>query len=183
MNQSQSPLVTFRRTSVLSAVLLLAVLLATHFLQAQTETKKPEVPKETLATAATEDREALLARLTKLLNYGSEISLAKPTKTDAVIALGLIGDERSVPLLIDHLQNEENKNLRLQIVRVLGWIGSDKAVPALEQALQDKYPLLRKQAAEVLKQITGREYEYDKTGLPDYNKLREMIRASAKEAP
>jgi len=161
-----------------------AALLATSLLQAQTDAKKQEVPANSPAVAKPiENRDELLARLTKVLNYGSEIGLNKPGKGDAVIALGLIGDERAVPVLADHLANEENKNLRLQIVRALGWIGSEKAVPALELALQDKYPLLRKQAAEALKTITGREYDYDKTGLPDFAKMREMIRASAKESP
>lgn len=171
--------VLYRRTT-----LVCVALFATCFLQAQTDAKKQDTLADSPAAAKPiENRDELLARLTKVLNYGSEVSLTKPSKSDAVIALGLIGDERAVPVLADHLANEENRNLRLQIVRALGWIGSQQAVPALEQALQDKYPLLRKQAADALKTITGREYHYDKTGLPDYTKMREMIRASAKESP
>ncbi|MFT3783401.1 MAG: HEAT repeat domain-containing protein [Nibricoccus sp.] len=115
-----------------------------------------------------EDRDALLARLTKMLNYGSELgSGRKPTKAEAAIALGLLGDERAIPVLADHLANEENNQLRVQITRALGWIGGPKAAPPLETALKDNYPYVRKQAAEALKTITGNDYDYDKTGLRD----------------
>lgn len=116
---------------------------------------------------AVNSNDVLLAKCTKLLNYGEQQHFHKPSKLDAVSALGLLGDERAVPVLIDHLENEENNNLRLQIVKTLGWIGSTNAMPALEKALQDKYPFVRQQAATVLKEITGKDYEYDKTGVPD----------------
>jgi hypothetical protein len=115
----------------------------------------------------------------KLLNYGGELSYTKPGKRDAAVALGLLGDEKAVPILIEHLQNEENNDLRMQVVRALGWIGSAKAVPALEGALHDKYPFVRQQAAFALKGITGKDYQYDRAGLPDPNKLREALRAAA----
>ncbi len=114
-------------------------------------------------------------RCSKLLKYGRIHGASEPTKVDAVHALGLLGDERAVPLLIEHLENEENDNLRLQIVRALGWIGSESAVPALEKALADKYPYVRQQAAIALKKITGKDNEFDRTGLPDSSKLRELL--------
>lgn len=108
----------------------------------------------------------LLTRLTKILVYGDPMGMSAPTKVDAVIALGLIGDERAVPVLVDQLQNSPNQQVRLQIARALTWIGSTQSVPALEAALQDSYVFVRKQAAEGLKKITGKDYDYDKTGLP-----------------
>jgi HEAT repeat protein len=172
-----------RPTIATGATLFIAVFAMTRLLGAETNGQHQSLPPSIQPATVSEDREALMARLTKILNYSGDYGgLGKPGKADAVIALGLLGDERAVPVLIEHLVNEENKNLRLQIVRSLGWIGSQQAVPALEQTLQDKYPLLRKQAADVLKTITGRDYEYDKTGLPDFNKMRELIRASAKES-
>jgi hypothetical protein len=128
------------------------------------------------------NNDALLAKCTKILNYGEQQHLYKPSKLDAVSTLGLLGDERAVPILVEHLQNEENDNLRLQITKTLGWIGSTNAVPALENVLHDKYPLLRQQAATALKDITGKDYEYDKTGPPDMKKLREFIRTSTNAA-
>ena len=118
----------------------------------------------------------------KLLNYGGELSYTKPGKRDAAVALGLLGDEKAVPILVEHLQNEESNDLRMQLVRALGWIGSPKAVPALENALRDKYPYVRFQAAYALKGITGKDYPFDRTGLPDPNRLREALRATAEAA-
>jgi HEAT repeat protein len=126
--------------------------------------------------------DAMLARCIKLLNYGEMVSIAKPSKVDAIAALGLMGDERAVGPLVEHLLNEENNNIRLQITRALGWIGSKEAVPALETALQDKYPYVRKQAAAALKDITGKDYEYDKTGLPDIDAMRKAIETAAAAA-
>jgi len=126
--------------------------------------------------------DALLARYLKLLNYGDMNPFYRPSKVDAAVALGLLGDERAVGPLVEHLENEDNNMLRMQIVRALAWIGSPSAVPALEHTLRDKYPFLRKHAAMALKDITGKDYEYDKTGLPDPNRLRKTIEASAAEA-
>lgn len=168
------------------ATLLLATVCVSSATASETSPQQSAHPSAPVTVAAkpAEDRDALLARVTKVLNYGSEVGgYRKPSKSEAVIALGLIGDERSVPVLIDHLQNEENNQLRLQIVRALGWIGSDKAVPALEQSLHDKYPYVRKQAAEVLKGMTGRDFEYDKTGLPDLANLRSRILSSENGPP
>jgi len=120
----------------------------------------------------------LFAKCTKLLNYGEQFHNYKPTKSDAISALGLLGDERAVPILVEHLRNEENNVLRMEIVKALGWIGNTNAVPALESTLQDKYPLLRMQAATALKAITGKDYEYDKTGLPDVRRIRELLHPS-----
>jgi HEAT repeat protein len=136
-----------------------------------------EPAKEVAQPSLADD--AFLAKCTKILSYGDTINFQKPSKSDAVIALGLLGDERAVPVLIDHLENEENKQLRLQIVKALGWIGSATAVPALESALKDSYPFVRQQAAMALKAITGKDYDFDRTGLPDLKKLRETIRSQA----
>ena len=88
-------------------------------------------------SAAPSDNDALLAKCTKLLNYGDQFHIYKPSKLDAVSTLGILGDERAVPVLVEHHQNEDNNNLRLQIVKALGWIGGTNAVPALESALHD----------------------------------------------
>jgi len=173
-----------RRMIALVVIVFMAASSITSQLNAQTEIPLQDVVSTVRPDRVSEDRDAMLARLIKILKYGGDHSgLGKPTKVDAVIALGLLGDERVVSILAEHLVNEENNSLRLQIVRALGWIGSSQAVPALEQTLQDKYPLLRKQAADVLKAITGRDYEYDKTGLPDYTKMRELIQSAVKGSP
>ncbi|MFT3868755.1 MAG: HEAT repeat domain-containing protein [Nibricoccus sp.] len=149
------------------AALFCVTFFATCLLPGQTDAKKQEAPADSPVKAVVENRDALLARLTKALSYGSEIGFAKPSKTDVVVALGVIGDEHAVPALAEHLANNENKFLRLRIVRALGWIGGTQVVPPLEKALKDEYPPVRKQAADVLRQLTGRDYEYDRTGQPE----------------
>ena len=109
------------------------------------------------------------------------MSVTEPSKVDAVHAMGLLGDERAVPLLIEHLENEANDHLRLQIVRALGWVGSATAVPALEKALLDKYPFVRQQSAGSLKKITGKDYEFDKTGLLSRERTKEFLERLAPE--
>ncbi len=71
-----------------------------------------------------------------------------------------------MPLLVEHLENESNDHLRLQIVRALGWLGNAAAVSALEKTLSDRYPFVRQQSAAALRKITGKDYEFDKTGMP-----------------
>jgi hypothetical protein len=82
----------------------------------------------------------------------------EPAKGNAVAALGLLGDERAVPVLVEHLENEKDANLRFQIVKALGWLKSPKAVPALEKALKDPDEHVRNGAAMALKGITGKDY-------------------------
>lgn len=119
----------------------------------------------------------MVSKCVKILTYGAVHDYFKSTKTDAVVALGILGDERAVPTLIAHLENEENAELRKEIVRALGLIGSPKAVSALERALKDAYPHTRRHAAYALKQITGKDYDYDKTGLPDPSRIRELLKS------
>jgi HEAT repeat protein len=142
-------------------------------------------PATSLPTASgkTDRYDALLDKLIKILNYGDLISLRRPSKLDAITALGILADERTIPALVDHLENESDQNIRYQIIKALGWIGSPQAVPALEKALRDTYPLSRKLSAAVLKTITGRDYEYDKTGLPDMTRLLEQRRKAESNSP
>lgn len=105
--------------------------------------------------------EALIEKCTLILTYGTTNSYDAPSKADAAVTLGLLGDERAVSLLADHLFNEENQNLRLQIVRALGWINSRTGVLALEHALNDPYVHVRNSSAKVLQQITGKNYGYN----------------------
>ena len=130
-----------------------------------------------LRAEADSGRDAAVARCLKILNYGEAHGLAKPTKTDAVIALGLLGDETVVPVLIDHLKNEPNDQLRMEIVRALSWIGGKTVVPALEEALHDKYLHTRSRAAAALKDLTGKEYTYDHTGEEAMKRALEDLRA------
>ncbi len=120
-------------------------------------------------------------RCSKILKFGEVQGSGAPTKVEAVHALGLIGDPRAIPLLVEHLENEANDHLRLQIVRALGWIGGDAVIPALEKSLKDRYPFVRHQSAAALKKITGKEFEFDKTGLPDPAKLREILEKAREE--
>ena len=119
--------------------------------------------------------DAALNRMLKVLKFGGfNPAGGEPTKTDAAYALGLLGDVRAVPTMIEHLENETDNQLKLALVRALGWIGTPEVIPALEKALTDKYPYVRKQSAVALKKITGKDYEFDQTGLPSPASLEEI---------
>lgn len=133
-------------------------------------------PNASAAFAATAP-DAVFDRLKDILTYGDLNGYNRPTKADAVVALGLLGDQRAVPLLIEHLAHEQQNHLRMLIAKSLGWLGNADAVPALETALNDVYPHTRKQAALALKAITGRDYTYDTTGLSDPKALEQALRA------
>jgi HEAT repeat protein len=133
---------------------LLSVLLATVSCSPLfSQEKKPE--------SATDK---LVEKCFEILKNAESISpLDKPTKADAVAALGLLGEERAVPVLVEHLEKEKTDSLRFNIIRALGWIKSAKAVPALEKVLKnDRSRLCRKVAAMVLSDITGKDYKDDK---------------------
>ena len=133
---------------------LLSVLLATVSCSPLfSQEKKPE--------SATDK---FMEKCIEILNNAESIStFDKPTNGDAAAALGLLGDERAVPVLVEHLEKEKSDSVRLKIVRALGWIKSVKAVPALEKTLKnDRSEFCRKLAAEVLHQITGKDYKDDK---------------------
>ncbi|MFT3782233.1 MAG: HEAT repeat domain-containing protein [Nibricoccus sp.] len=108
--------------------------------------------------------DALFEKCAQILKFGPLSSTDKPTKTDAILGFGFLGDERAIPLLTEYLENEDNQQVRLHIVRALGWIRGDAAVAALEYALNDPYLLVRKYAATNLEKITGKKRDYDRTG-------------------
>jgi hypothetical protein len=102
--------------------------------------------------------EDAFARMVKVLKFGEVNAYTQPIKGDAVVALGLLGDERAVPVLLDHLANETDDHIRFQIVNALGWLRSPKAVPGLEKALKDPDEHVRDGAVAALKTITGKDY-------------------------
>jgi hypothetical protein len=104
----------------------------------------------------------IFAKAVKLLKFGQTIEYYEPAKGDAVAALGLLGDEQAVPILVEHLANEKDAELRFRIIKALGWINSRKAVPALEKALKDDDLHVRNGAALALKGITGKEHQAEK---------------------
>jgi hypothetical protein len=103
-------------------------------------------------------RKDAFTRCTKILKYGALNEYVEPSKDDAVVAMGLLGDERAIPLLVEQLANTDNDNLRFKIVKSLAWLKSAKAVTALEGALKDPNVHVRNGAAYALKAITGKTY-------------------------
>ena len=119
------------------------------------------------AIAAPETKlDVSIEKCVKILRFGEMYSVDLPTKESAVIALGLIGDNRVIPILSEHYTNESNQSLRLHIVISLGWIGSNAVVPTLETALKDPYYFTRMSAANALKRITGISYQYRASDTP-----------------
>lgn len=70
-------------------------------------------------------------------------------------ALGLIGDPRAVPALIETLKDED-ASVRICAARALGAIGEASAVPALNQAQNDEDASVREAAAEALEKIKNK---------------------------
>lgn len=67
----------------------------------------------------------------------------------AAVTLGEIGDPRSVPPLLQIINNEQDGNIRWQATSALSKMGED-AVPGLVQALQDEDWKVRRSACEAL---------------------------------
>lgn len=118
----------------------------------------------------------VLARCTKIMKFGSVNEFYKPAKADAVMALGLLGDPRAVPVLLEHLNNEANQNLQFQIVRSLGWLKSDKATPALEKLLKHKDLTLREVAILALEDITGKDYGSKERAAQPLKNIEDLIK-------
>lgn len=134
-----------------------------------------------VAEVYAQDAHPAYDRMVKVLRFGAAEGNREPSKIDAVHALGLLGDPRAIPLLIEHLENESSDQLRVQIVRALSWFESPAVVPALEKALKDKYLHVRNQAALALKKITGKDYEFDRAGLPDPAAMQEAVQKIVEE--
>jgi hypothetical protein len=156
----------------MKAVTLLVFLLA-PIKQPGDRDKKPNVADEALASCY------------KILKFGEEYPRGKPSKEDAVTTLGMLGmggNERVVPLLLEQLANEESDLIRNKIINALWWLKSKKAVPLLEKALKDSYNLNRKDAARALKEITGKDYPYELLPEPPEAKLEKVPRAATPPA-
>ena len=101
----------------------------------------------------------LFERCVGILKNGELFPYSEPSRLNAVTTLGLLGEERGVPILLEYLSKDKSDQMRKEIIKSLGWIGSKKAIPALEKALKDDpYEHCRKQAAIALKKITGKDY-------------------------
>jgi HEAT repeat protein len=112
--------------------------------------------------------------------HGREHSLDDPSKNDAIVALGIIGDVRAVDVLLEYLKHTpdpDGMHLRHTIANSLGWIGDARAVPALIEVLaNDSYVFTRKSAASALGKIGGEEAVKGlETALKDDPSLSETI--------
>lgn len=64
-------------------------------------------------------------------------------------ALGKIGDERAIPMLITAL-NDKDSGVRTKAIKALGEIGGDNGIAALIDVLKHRDPYLRIEAAKIL---------------------------------
>ena len=94
-----------------------------------------------------------MERLIIIMKYGPAISYDQPTRKDAVITLGLLGDEDAVPSLLEQFQTSGDDSFKSYIANSLGWIGDKRAVPVLKKALKSKNVHLQKRAALALEKI------------------------------
>lgn len=118
----------------------------------------------------------------KILKYGEQNTFYKPSKTDAAIALGLLGDPTTIDVIIEHVQNEPEEHLRSELIKALGWMRARRAVPVLIEVLyRDSYIMNRKYAKLALEEIAGeqamkalREWEQSPEGKRDMEEERKM---------
>lgn len=90
------------------------------------------------------------------------------SRDNVIIALGKIGDEHATSKLIDVLKHDKDSFVRGVAANALGAIGDKSAINALENALNDEDKYVRAGASWALKQITGKNYEYENP--PEYYK-------------
>ena len=76
----------------------------------------------------------------------------KEEKQYAARALGKLGDERAVPVLIDAL-NDDDRTLRAYVAGALGNLGDKRAVPSLISILGDEDSWVRREAALALGEL------------------------------
>jgi len=75
----------------------------------------------------------------------------------AVIALGRVGDERAVDVLVEALNDGSNQVRRAAVI-ALEKMGASQAVKSLTKTmLQDKAPSVRKRAASAVRWIAGHD--------------------------
>jgi len=84
----------------------------------------------------------------------------KVARDNVIIALGKIGDKRATEKLIEILKHDKDSFVRRVTADALGLIGGKSAVGVLENMLTDEDRYVRAAVAWALKQITGKDYEY-----------------------
>ena len=89
-------------------------------------------------------------------------------RRDAAIALGKLGTDEAVSVLIGKLEtlqaSNASKGFRIDITKALGTAKNSKAVSVLETVLKDQDADIHFHAAEALFQITGKGYGYNRVG-------------------
>lgn len=78
-----------------------------------------------------------------------------------VRALGRIGSPKAAPILMKILKEGDYEFSRIEAAWALGEIGDNDAIGALEEGLKDNSFRVRRRCAQILEQITGKEYEYE----------------------
>jgi hypothetical protein len=128
---------------------------------------------------------AFIKKCENVIQYGDPNAAHEPSTVHAIVALGLLGDERAVEPLCAVLLNHRNDNVRHHTARALGWIKSDKAVPALEKALSDRYRWTKDAAARSLFDITGKKHQpkYTAAELEEIKRFEEELKRLDLEPP
>ena len=87
-------------------------------------------------------------------------------RRDAAIALGKLGTEEAVSVLIEKLEtlqaSDAAKNFRIDIAKALGTAKNSKAVSVLETVLKDQDADVHFHAADGLFQVTGKGYGFNR---------------------
>jgi HEAT repeat protein len=104
----------------------------------------------------------LFERGSRIVQDEGKRQRGEPTKLEGMLLLGMLGDERGAPLLINAFQKETEPKARAEALRALGWLRSPKAGPIFAAALKDeKDKKIRSQAAAGLGRLGEARYASD----------------------
>lgn len=75
-------------------------------------------------------------------------------------SLGWIGGDDAAPVIINSLKNDPDEYIRGDAIEALAKNNYNFAVPIIEKALKDPSCIVRRDAAQALKRMTGKDYKY-----------------------
>jgi HEAT repeat protein len=80
-------------------------------------------------------------------------------REETAVALGRLGDDGSVEALISVLQRDRSPQVREEAALALGRLGDERAIPPLLEAMNDRYTIVHRAAAQALSRTGAQAME------------------------